>query len=125
MNTIKLKNKEITIECNAASPVIHKRLWNENLMQKLQHLNPEDIMESLDFIERAVYTFHLTAEKGVLEALKTKIEEEEYIMFLSGFEMMEFANIDVLSQIMEAWGINIKSDSIPKNLQSPQQENLQ
>ncbi len=119
--TLKMRNKELVIECNAASPIIHKRIWGENLMINLQKMDASNPMESIEFIQRAVYTFYVTAMCGVKEALNAN--KDDFVDFLSDFEMMEFADPDILDQIIEAWGINIHSESEPKNQEGPQQEN--
>ena len=56
--TVILKSgKEITLECNAASPIIHKRLWGDNLMTGFQNIKTTETDELLEFMERVVYTF--------------------------------------------------------------------
>ena len=119
--TIKTANREIEIECNAASPIIYKRIWGGNLMNELQNLTVDNSMEALDVIQQALYVFHLQAELGTRDALNAN--DEGYIDFISQFELLELADPEVMGQIFDTWGINIKSESEPKNLQSPQSEN--
>lgn len=123
LRTIKTKYREIDIECNAASPIIYKRIWGGNLMTEIQTLSVDEPMEALETIQKAIYVFHLTAEKGTKEALNAN--DEGYIDFILQFEMLELADPDVISQVFEAWGYNIKSESEPKNQQSPQSDNPQ
>lgn len=112
--------KELTLECNAASPVIHKRLWGDNLMTGFQNISQDQTDDLLEFMEKVIYTFAKTAELGTKGALNIENKEEDFIDFLSHFEILEFATGDVLNSIMEMWGINIKSESEPKNQASPQ-----
>lgn len=119
--TVKLESgKELTLECNAASPVIHKRLWGDNLMTGFQNISNDKTDDLLEFMEKVVYTFAKTAELGTKEVLNIENKEEDFIDFLSQFEILELAKEDILNVIMEMWGVNIKSESEPKNLQSPQ-----
>lgn len=113
----------IQLECNAASPLIHKRLWNENLMSEFQKISSENTDDLLTFMERVIFTFAKTAELGTQRVLKYDNNEDEYIMFLSQFEIFELASDDILNLIVEMWGQNTKTDSVPKNQVSPQQEN--
>lgn len=112
--------KEIKLECNAASPVIHKRLWGDNLLTGFQNISQDMTEDMLSFMEKVIYTFAKTAELGVKGALNIENKEEDFIEFLSNFEILELATGEVLNTVMEIWGINIKSESEQKNLASPQ-----
>lgn len=112
--------KEIKFECNAASPVIHKRLWGDNLLTGFQNISQDMTDNMLDFMEKVIYTFAKTAELGVKGALNIENKEEDFIEFLSNYEILELATGEVLNTVMEMWGVNIKSESEPKNLASPQ-----
>lgn len=112
--------KEIKLECNAASPVIHKRLWGDNLLTGFQNISQDMTEDMLSFMEKVIYTFAKTAELGVKGALNIENKEEDFIEFLSNFEILELATGEVLNTVMEMWGANIKSESEPKNLASPQ-----
>lgn len=114
--------KEITLECNAASPIIHKRLWGDNLMTGFQNIKTNETDELLEFMERVVYTFAKTAELGTREVLKIENKEEDFIDFLSQFEVLELAAGDMLNAILEMWGANTETSSEPKNQASPQQD---
>lgn len=105
----------IQLECNAASPLIHKRLWNENLMSEFQKISSENTDDLLTFMERVIFTFAKTAELGTQRVLKYDNNEDEYIVFLSQFEIFELASDDILNLIVEMWGQNTKTDSVPKN----------
>lgn len=112
--------KEIKLECNAASPVIHKRLWGDNLLTGFQNISQDMTEDMLSFMEKVIYTFAKTAELGVKGALNIENKEEDFIEFLSNYEILELATGEVLNTVMEMWGVNIKSESEPKNLASPQ-----
>ena len=112
--------KEIKLECNAASPVIHKRLWGDNLLTGFQNISQDMTDGMLSFMEKVIYTFAKTAELGVKGALNIENKEEDFIEFLSNYEILELATGEVLNAVMEMWGVNIKSESEPKNLASPQ-----
>lgn len=126
--TVRLNNgNELQLECNAASPIIFKRHWNEDLMNGFQNMESKDSSETISFMGKAVYTFSKTAELGVKVALNTEVDINgiEFIEFLSQFDFLEIASGEVLNTVMEMWGINIRSEAELKNLQSPQQENPQ
>lgn len=112
--------KEIKLECNAASPVIHKRLWGDNLLTGFQNISQDMTEDMLSFMEKVIYTFAKTAELGVKGVLNIENKEEDFIEFLSNYEILELATGEVLNTVMEMWGVNIKSESEPKNLASPQ-----
>lgn len=108
--------KKLALECNAASPVIHKRLWGDNLMTGFQNISTEKTDDLLEFMEKVVYTFAKTAELGTKEVLNIENKEEDFIDFLSQFEILELATGNILNVIMEMWGVNTKTESEPKNL---------
>jgi hypothetical protein len=66
-------------------------------------------------MEKVVYTFAKTAELGTKEVLNIENKEEDFIDFLSQFEILELATGDILNVIMEMWGVNTKTESEPKN----------
>lgn len=107
--------KALELECNAASPVIHKRLWGDNLMTGFQSISTEKTDDLLEFMEKVVYTFAKTAELGTKEVLKIENKEEDFIDFLAQFEILELATGDILNVIMDMWGVNTKTESEPKN----------
>lgn len=114
--------KEITLECNAASPIIHKRLWGDNLMTGFQNIKTTETDELLEFMERVVYTFAKTAELGTREVLKIENKEDDFIDFLTQFEILELAGGNILNTVLEMWGANTETSSEQKNQVSPQQD---
>ena len=115
--------KELALECNAASPVIFKRLWGENLMTGFQNISKNETDELLEFMEKVVYTFAKTAELGTREVLKIENKPDDFIEFLTQFEILELATGNILNDILEMWGVNTKTESELKNQPSPQQDN--
>lgn len=123
IRTAKLSSgKELQLECNAASPVIHKRLWGENLMTGFQSISTDKTDDLLEFMEKVVYTFAKTAELGTKEVLNIENKEDDFIDFLSQFEILELATGGILNTIIEMWGVNTKTEAEPKNQLSPHQE---
>lgn len=114
--------KQLALECNAATPIVHKRLWGENLMTGFQTIDKNDTDGLVEFMQRVVFTFAKTAELGTREVLKLENKEDDLIDFLTQFEFLELANGKILDTVMEMWGINIETESEPKNQASPQQE---
>ena len=115
--TVTLENgQELNLECNAASPIIFKRLWGENIMTGFQTIKSKDTDDLLEFMEKVVYTFNKTAELGAKDALDFENKYDDYIDFLSKFEIFELVSDNVLDVIIEMWGANTKTESEPKNL---------
>lgn len=114
--TVTLNNgKTLELECSAASPIIFKRLWGENLMTGFQEITTKDTDTLLEFMEKVVYTFAKTAEVGTKEALKIENKEEDFIDFLTEFDFLELATGKMLTTVTEMWGVNTKTESTPKN----------
>lgn len=114
--------EELQLECNAATPIIHKRLWKENIMTGFQQISQDNTDEMLAFIQRVTYTFAKTAEYGTKDVLNHENTEIDYIDFLSKFEILELATGNILDIIMEMWGANVETSSEAKNQASLQQE---
>lgn len=119
--TIKLNNgEEIKLECNAASPIIFKRHWNEDLMNGFQTLTSgrTDNDKLITFMEKVLYTFNKNAELGTKGALDHEVTADsiEFIEFLSKFDFLEIVTGEVLDTVTEMWGVNIKTEAEPKNL---------
>lgn len=116
-----LNGKELALECNAASPIVYKRIFGGNLMQSFQDIIKSTADDQINLMEQVVFTFNVTAKKGVKEALNASVDD--YIEFLAGFDIVELANNKLLETIVEMWNMNIDTSSILKNQQSPLQGN--
>lgn len=114
--TVTLKSGEpLELECNAASRVIFKRHWDENLLTGFQTINQQDTDALLGFMEKVVYTFAKNAELGTVEALKTRPTDDDFAIFLSRFEILELASENIINTVTDMWGANMKTESQPKN----------
>lgn len=114
--------KELVLECSAATPIIYKRLWGDNLITGFQSIANNETDELLEFMEKVVYTFAKNAELGTRGVLNIENRSEDFIEFLAQFEILELATGNILNTIMEMWGMNTETGSEPKNQVSPQQE---
>lgn len=113
----------LELECSAATPIIYKRLWHENIITGFQEIAKDNTDELLEFMEKVVYTFAKNAELGTAGILRFENKVEDFVDFLAQFEILELASGNILDVILEMWGMNTETTSEPKNQQSPQQEN--
>ncbi len=105
--------KEITLECNASTPVIFKRIFHKNLINEFTQIDNKEEDEKIELIQQMFYIMAESAEKPIRELLM--LTEINYIEFLTGFGMTELLDEKILKVVTELWSSNIEVNSEPKN----------
>lgn len=107
--TITIGEKEQGMLANAASPILYKILFKEDLLQKIQKLDAA--APDMELIQRMAFLFSMQAEKKKTEELR-RLSEDDFISWLEQFEPLEL--IEHGNDIISLYVSNTKSTSIPK-----------
>ena len=108
---IKIDDKDVTFKASAATPRIYRNLFGRDIFKDLSKLEKdidkngdEDLdMFSLEMFENIAYIMAKHADPNVPDT------PEEW---LDGFNT--FSIYQVLPQIIELWGLNVKAESESK-----------
>ena len=101
-------------ECNAATPIICKRVFGMNVLSEFQKMNTdEEIDTKLETLGKIIFVFVKTAELGVMECMNLQVND--YVEFLSQFDYLDIADEQLINDITSIWIKNNKSDSLQKN----------
>lgn len=104
---------EILVECNAATPVIFKRVFKKNLINEFTLIDKKEEDEKIELIQQMFFIMAESAQKPINELLS--MTDIDYIEFLTGFGMTELLDENILKTVTELWSDNIEVTSEPKN----------
>lgn len=113
---ITINGKELKMHCNAATPLLCKRIFKMDLYSYFSDVEDMGAGERIEGAEKMAYTMCLQAEKPLSEALNGK--ESDFIEWLAGFGFDDITTI--IRSATEMWGENNKTSSTEKNEQGPQ-----
>lgn len=103
MNTVKIGEIEVAFTVNAATPYIYRKMFNEDLLVKMQKLTAEN--PDTECLYNLAYCMAKQANPNILP-----MEE-----WLAQFDLTEFYN--ALPTFLEAWSNDTKQTSKPKKHQ--------
>ncbi|MBQ1575245.1 MAG: hypothetical protein IIZ78_29280 [Clostridiales bacterium] len=101
--------KEIELECNAATPLIYKRIFGKNLFDEFTKLNDLAIDDKLEVIDSLVFVANKMATLPFREVLNLKMDD--YIEFLTGYDMDDLMDVNLITKITQMWSDNVNVDT--------------
>lgn len=117
--TIETSAGVLTLECNAATPFIVKRLCSFDMLKYFTETKIEDGL-SLDQIERfemIIYVMHLQAIKSTREALNSTMDE--FPEWLAGYSIQEMTS-EIIPDGIDLWTTSEQTSAQAKNPGGPQ-----
>ena len=104
--------KEIELECNAATPLIYKRIFGKNLFDEFTKMNDLAIDDKLEVINSLVFVSNKMATLPFKEVLSLKMDD--YIEFLTSFDMDDLMDVNLITKITQMWSDNVNVDTEPR-----------
>ena len=114
---LQLRSGTLVLECNAATPLVGKRIFNFDFLQFFGKIGDLESGDQIDKFERIAFTMAMQAEKPLKEAMDAT--EDEFIIWLSQFDFDEMTNT-ILKAAVELWSGNQNATSKAKNPSAPQ-----
>ena len=111
--TLNFNGKAVNLECNAATPLVGKRLAGFDFLRFIQSLNTDELSENVDKLERMACVMALQAEKPFSEVIKVDFDEA-FLEFLNRCEIFELVS-EVLPKVVELFGASNETTSQQKN----------
>lgn len=114
--TLTIGEKEIALASNAATAILYKQTFHEDLLKSVSNLStaPGDELEAVEKIQKLAFIMNKQASDN-FSALIGKLTENDFIEWLCGFEESDFHTPDVLVGILATWNKNFQSSSESKN----------
>lgn len=114
---IDLNGRKVVLECNAATPIVGKKIFNFDFINFFNTINDMAFGDKLEQFEKVSFTMAMQAEKPLAEAMNST--EADFIEWLAGFDFSDLTD-KVLPLATEMWGANQTTMSTPKNAKGPQ-----
>lgn len=117
--TIETSAGALTLECNAATPFIVKRLCSFDMLKYFTETKIDDGL-SLDQIERfemIIYVMHLQATKSTREALNSTMDE--FPEWLAGYSIQEMTS-EIIPEGINLWVTSEQTSTRAKNPEGQQ-----
>lgn len=109
---IKAGGKEIPVVSNAATAFIFKQTFKEDLLTFLTTEHTDG--ETTEMMLKVFYVIAKQAEISEMsKLLKTEMNYEKFIEFMSGFDMLETGNIAL--QVFGVWNDNSETSAIEES----------
>ena len=118
-STIKAGGKEIPVVSNAATAFIFKQTFKEDLLTFLtvEHSDGETT-------EMMLKTFYIIAKQAEIpemsKLLKTEMNYEKFIEFISNFDMLESGEIAL--QVFKVWNNNAETTATDEGAEAPKKK---
>lgn len=124
--TIELSNGAVTLESNAATPLIAKRIFGIDYFAYFQNAGSGELADSTTNLMKLAFVMAKQAEvsariSGASEQLNElfKLKEEDFVAWSMGIEFNEMAST-LLPFAMQVWAGNNETSSTSKNQQDRQ-----
>ena len=104
--------KEIALECNAATPLIYKRVFGKNLFDEFTKMESLPIDEKLELIDSIVFVANKMATQPFRDVLNLKADD--YLEFLTQYEIDDLMDVSLIQTVTRMWSENIEVDAEPR-----------
>ena len=104
--------REIELECNAATPLVYKRVFGKNLFDEFTKMEELPIDEKLGLIDSIVFVSNKMATLPFREVLNLKADD--YLEFLSGYEIDDLMDVNLINTVTRMWSQDIEVDATPR-----------
>ena len=114
--TISVGTKSLELLSNAATALLYKRVFHEDLLKALTSFSTDssDILAAVEVMERLAFIMNKQAEDQV-GVVNGSIKESDFLIWLTLFEESDFQDPEVLMGILGVWNKNLKTVSDVKN----------
>lgn len=114
--TITIGTREVDLASNAATAILYKQTFHEDLLKVVSNLSTaaEDVLVAVEAVQRLAFVMNKQATEP-FSNLIGKLTEEQFILWLTGFEESDFQTPDVLAGVLAIWNKNFQSASDAKN----------
>lgn len=114
-NCLNIRDKEINIEGNAGTALIYKTTFGNDLLVELnKFINSNEQAEAMMTIKKLAYVMNRQTEED-FKKIYGKLNELDFLEWLSQFEEQDFYSNDVINTIIGTWNSNLKVTSESKN----------
>lgn len=115
--TLTIGEKEIVLASNAATAILYKQTFHEDLLKTVTNLSTAsgDVLDAVEKIQRLAFIMSKQAEGKPFSALSKELTEDSFIEWLCGFEESDFQEPKTLLEIIGIWNKNFQSSSESKN----------
>lgn len=104
-STLKVGDKEVELACSASTPLKYKRMYGKDLLQEMSNMSEtQDVTE----LSKLAYVMAKQANPNI---------EDNIDDWLDNFNLLDFYNANVIENILDLWGKNVKQLSKPKKNQ--------
>lgn len=105
---IKIGEREVALNSNAATPIRYTNLFHENFFSAIEAAMSAERMEAADTVHKLAYVMAMQAEDADFK----KLNEDTFISWLEGFESMDMIN--ALESVVNVYLNDAAADVDPK-----------
>jgi len=121
---IDIGGKPIELTSNAATPRLFKKVFGKDLLVEFSHIDTQDLQsesgfQTLEIVKELGYVLNRQATLPFRECY-AKLDEVDYLEWLTQFEEEDFYSSDTLIEIIGVWQKSARSSVQAKNQVSPQ-----
>lgn len=116
-NVIQIGDKEVEMLGNAATALLYKQAFHEDLLRAVASLSgakEEDLIQAIEKLQKLAFIMNQQATKEFKDIVN-KLTEEDFILWLSDFEENDFQEPSCFSAILGTWNRNLMGSSESKN----------
>lgn len=108
-SVIRIGQREVAVESNAATAIRYKQIFKRELLKdlaKLENVEDVDKLDAIEYTSKLAYVMNMQNRKEIKEA-----SEEGYIAWMEEFEEADFQDPAAITSILNVWNRNITTTS--------------
>ena len=105
VKAVNLGGRMVSLESNAGTAIIDKRVFKRDLIRDMAKINVEQKDEMLELVEMLQQLAFIMAKQGESIPLDKllALSDTDYITWLCGFETGTFDRADTINEIVSIW----------------------
>ena len=116
-NTVKIGEKTLDMLGNAATAILYKQTFHEDLLKAVTALSgakEDELIVAIEKLQRLAFIMNKQATEE-FRNIVNKLTEGDFVEWLSDFEEADFQDPECFTAILFTWNKNLAGSSETKN----------
>lgn len=113
--TLKVGNRELTLESNAGTALFYKRIFRKDIIKIISGMSEDDSIVDMSDLSMELCFVMSKQGEGIGISSMLSLTYDDYVEWVCSFSSDAFMNANVITQVMETWQSNNETTSEVKN----------
>lgn len=113
--TLKVGNRELTLESNAGTALFYKRIFRKDIINIISKMSEDDSVVDMSDLSMELCFVMSKQGEGIGISSMLSLTYNDYVEWVCSFSSDAFMSVSVITQVMEIWQENNETTSEVKN----------